>query len=134
MASGKSTFSANTWLDEVLGGSDYTPASTVYVALYTVTPGANGGGTEVSGGSYARVAVTNNSTNWPAASGGVKANGAAITFPTASASWGTVTGFALMDAASGGNELYFGDLTLSKVVSSGDTASFAIGALSITEA
>ncbi len=103
------------------------------VALFTATPSDTGGGTEVSGNAYARVAVTNNATNWPAASAGSKANGAAITFPQATpAGWGVVTQFGIFDASTAGNLLAWGDLTASKTVDALDTVSFAIGALTIT--
>lgn len=133
MAGSKSDFLENELLDHVLGNAAYSAPATTYVALYTAAPTDAGGGTEVSGGSYARVAVTNNDTNWPAASGGAKANGTAITFPTATANWGTVVAFAILDAASGGNLLYWGDLAASKSVDDGDTASFAVGELDVTE-
>jgi len=133
MAGSKSDYLELELLDHVLGGGDYSRPATVHIALYTVAPTDAGGGTEVSGGSYARVAVTNNATNWPAASGGAKSNGTEITFPTATASWGTVVAFAILDAASGGNFLYWGDLTASKTISSGDTARFAVGELDVTE-
>ena len=130
----KGDFLENKVLDHVLGGGDYSRPATVYVALYTATPSDSGGGTEVSGGSYARVAVTNNSTNWPAASGGSKSNGTAITFPTPSANWGTVTSFGILDASSGGNLLYWGALAANKTINNGDAApQFAAGALTITE-
>ena len=133
MAGSKSNYLENAILDHVLGGGDFTRPATVYVALYTVAPTDAGGGTEVSGGSYARVSVTNNATNWPAAASGAKSNGTAITFPTASGDWGTVVAFAILDASSGGNFLYWGDLLSSRVVNNGDTASFAPGTLDITE-
>jgi len=119
-------------LDHVFGGADYTRPATLYVGLYTAAPTDAGGGTEVSGGSYARVAVTNNDTNWPAAAAGAKANGTAITFPTATGDWGTVVAFGIFDADEAGNLLAWADLTVSKAIGSGDTASFAIGALDIT--
>lgn len=123
-------------LDIFLGGASFSASGNVYVALYTSAPTSAGGGTEVSGGSYARAAVANNSTSWPAATGvgpATKANGVAITFPTATASWGTVAAFGIFDAASAGNGLYWGTLTTSRAVATGDTPSFAIGALTITE-
>jgi len=134
MAGSKADYLENELLDHVLGNSAYTAPATVYVALYTVAPTDAGGGTEVTGGSYARVAVTNNATNWPAASGGAKSNGTAITFPTATADWGTVVAMGILDAATGGNLLYWADLTASKTVNNGDTASFAVGELDVTEA
>lgn len=133
MAGSKSDFLELELLDHVLGNAAYSAPATVYVALYTVAPTDAGGGTEVSGGSYARVAVTNNDTNWPAASSGAKANGTVITFPTATAAWGECVAFAILDAASGGNFLYWADLTLNKTVGDGDTAQFAVGDLDVTE-
>jgi hypothetical protein len=132
----KSDYLENALLDHVLGGGDYTRPATVYVGLWTAAlDDASTGSTagEVSGGSYARVAVTNNATNWPAAASGAKSNGTAITFPQASADWGTVTHFAILDAAAGGNILYWGALTNSKTIQNGDTAEFAVGDLDITE-
>lgn len=67
-----------------------------------------------------------------AATGWAIANDGAITFPTASASWGTVTHFGVFDASTAGNLLYWGALTTSKAVGSGDTASFAVGELDVT--
>lgn len=122
-------------LDHVFGAAAYTAPVTIYVGLWTAAlTDASTGSTagEVSGGSYARVAVTNNATNFPAAAAGAKSNGTAVTFPTATASWGTVTYVGLLDAASAGNLLAWADLTTSKTVSSGDTASFAIGDIDFT--
>lgn len=133
MAGSKSDFLENELLDHVLGNAAYSAPATTYVALYTVAPSDTGGGTEVSGGSYARAAVTNNDTNWPAASGGAKSNGTEIEFPTATADWGTVVAFAILDADTGGNFLYWGDLTASKTINNGDTAKFAAGDLDVTE-
>jgi len=133
MAGSKSDYLENAILDHVLGGSDYSRPGTVYVALYTVAPTDAGGGTEVTGGSYARVAVTNNAINFPAASSGSKHNGTAVTFAQATANWGTVVAFAILDALTGGNFLYWGDLTASKSVENGDTAEFAVSGITITE-
>jgi hypothetical protein len=131
---GKSDDLENKLLDHVLGGGDYTRLATVYAALFTAAPSDSGGGTEVSGGSYARVAITNNATNFPAASGGAKANGTEIIFPAPSANWGVVTSFALMSASSGGVILYWGLITPNKTVNNGDPApKFAVGDLDITE-
>jgi hypothetical protein len=132
----KSDYLENALLDHVLGGGDFTRPATVYVGLWTAalddtSDGSTAG--EVSGGSYARVALTNNATNWPAAAAGAKSNGVAITFPQATADWGTVTYFAILDAATAGNILYWGALTASKTIQNGDTASFAVGDLDITE-
>jgi len=131
---GKSDTLENALLDEVLGGTNYSPAATVYVALYTAAPSDSGGGTEVTGNDYARVAVTNNATNWPNASGGAKANGTAITFPPANGgNWGTVTHFGIHDHITNDSLLYWGPVSPNKAVNDGDTASFAIGDLDVTE-
>lgn len=138
----KSDYMENKVLD-ILGGTTFTAPATVYLALYVgaapsdastgTTPA--GGATEVTGGSYARQAVTNNATNWPAASAGSKSNGTAITWATPpSANWGVVVGFAICDALTNGNILYKGAISPAKTINNGDPApSFAIGALVITE-
>ena len=133
MAGSKSDFLENELLDHVLGNAAYTAPATVYIALYTAAPTDSGGGTEASGGSYARKSVTNNATNWPAASGGAKSNGTEITFTTATANWGTVVAFGIFDALTAGNLLYWADLTTNKAVNDGDTAKFNANDLDVTE-
>ena len=134
---GKSQYLEGKLLDHVYGGTAMpAPPATIYVALYTATPLDTGGGTEVSGGSYARAAVTNNATNWPTATGGprTKSNGTVITFPAPTANWGTVPYFGTFDAPTGGNLLHWGSLTTARVINSGDGApNFAVGALDIIE-
>lgn len=128
-----SDYLENELLDHWLGGADYTRAATVYVALFTAAPSDSGGGTEVSGNAYARAAVTNNATEWPAASGGSKSNANAITFTSPSGGgWGNVTHFALFDAASGGNMLAHSALDSAKTINDGDTVEFAASALTVT--
>lgn len=133
MAGSKSNYLENEILDHVLGGGDYPRPATVYVALFTVAPTDVGGGTECSGGSYARVAVANNDTNWPAAAGGAKANGIAIAFPEATGDWGEVVAFGIFDALVAGNLMYWGDITVPKSILTGDTANFPVGDIDITE-
>ena len=120
-------------LDHIFGGADYARPATLYVGLSTTLPSEAGANiSEPSGNGYARVTVTNNATNWPAASAGSKANGADITFPQASGSWGTPGYWFISDAASGGNVLISGAITVPKAIASGDTAKFAIGAIVIS--
>ena len=127
----KSTAYANEILDYLFGSG--SPA-TLYIGLYTDAPNADGtGGTEVAGGSYARAAVTNNATNWPAAALGVKQNANAITFATASANWGTVESAGVFAASSGGVPKYFGNLDTARTVNIGDAFSFAANQFVITE-
>jgi hypothetical protein len=106
MPGSKSNFLELELLDHVLGGSAYAAPGTLHVALFTAAPTDAGGGTEVTGGSYARVAVTNNLTNFPSAN--PKVNGTAITFPLATADWGTIVAFGIFDASTSGNLLYWG--------------------------
>jgi hypothetical protein len=120
-------------LDHLLGGADYARPATVYAGLSTTTPGDDGSNfTEPSGNAYARVAITNNATNFPAAAAGSKSNGTAVTFPQATGAWGTVTHFALYDASSGGNQILWGALTDARVIGNGQTASFAPGSLVVS--
>jgi hypothetical protein len=132
MAGSFSDFTENELLDHLLSAATYTPPANVHVALFTAAPTDAGGGTEVTGGAYARVQVTNNATNFPAAVAGSKSNGTVITFPTATANWGTVVAFALFDAATAGNMLIWADLTTSKAINNGDTARFDAGTLTVT--
>lgn len=118
-----------------------TGPSTTYVALLTAAPTDAGGGTEVTGGSYARVAVTSSLANWAgtqsaasttASSGtsGTTSNNAAITFPAPTAAWGICTHVGVYDASTVGNLLFFSALTTSKTVNNGDAApSFAAAAI-----
>ena len=134
MAGSKSDFLENELLDHVLGNASYTAPTNTYIALFeTTAPTDAGGGQEVTGGSYARVTFANNATNWPAASGGAKSNGVAVTFATATANWGTCLAFGIFDALTSGNLLYWADLTTNKAVNSGDTAKFNIGDIDVTE-
>ena len=125
---GFTTFLQQELLDHIGGNGGYT-APTPYVGLFTAAPSDAGGGTEVTGGSYARV---NANTSFGAASGTTMSNDAAITFTTATASWGTVTHFGIFDASTAGNLLIWAALGTSQAVGSDNTASFAIGELDIT--
>ena len=116
-------------LDHIVGKTAFT-MPTVYVGVSTADPLDDGSGlAEPSGNNYARVATAGG--DWNAASGGATSNANAITFPQASGSWGTVSHFALFDAAAAGNMLPHGSLYESKVVGNGDTLSFAAGDLYI---
>jgi hypothetical protein len=123
----------NKVLDHVFGGPDYTRPATLYIGLSTTTiTDAGGNITEPSGGSYARVAKTNDATNFPAASGGSKSNGTDIDFGTATGDWGTVTDFFIADASTGGNILGYGALAVANHVVNGNLVTFPAGDLDIT--
>ena len=122
-----SNFLENALINATLRNTSYTSPAAVYMGLYTSDPTDANTGTEVSGGSYARVAVT-----MGAPSNGVSTNSAAIEFPQASGSWGTVGWIGILDATSSGNLLYHTALDTSKTISSGDIFKIAIGGLSVT--
>jgi len=122
-----SDYLENKIIDHMLRNQSYTPPTTVYLALFTTATTDAGGGTEVSGGAYARQAVT-----LSAASGGASENSAEISFPQATADWGTITHVALMDAATGGNMLMHTALDESKTVNNGDTFKINAGDLDVT--
>lgn len=106
--------------------------TTLYVALATATGSDAACGTEVTGGSYARVAVTNNATNWagPTTNDGTIKNGIAVTFPAPTANWGVVTEVCVFDASTAGNLYFRVALTTAKTINNGDAApSFAVNAL-----
>lgn len=105
---------------------------TVYVALFTSAPNDAGGGTEVSGNGYARVAVANSTANWPNASGGVKYNASLVTFPTATGSWGTVGWMALMDAETDGNIILHAELASTISPVTGNTPFFDLSSIVVS--
>ncbi len=140
-AASLSDYAENKLVDAVLRAQALGAPATNYIALYTTCPTDSTAGTEVTGGSYARVAVTASLANWAgtqsagsttasSGTGGTTSNNAAITFPAPTANWGVVNCFGVTDATSGGNLWIYASLTASKTVNNGDAApSFAIGAL-----
>lgn len=119
-------------LDHIFKGGA-TPAlsalSTVYVAMYTAVPSDPAAGTEVSGSGYARQAVA--AAGWTRTTSSI-ANNAEVAFPQVTGSAYTVVGWAIMDALSAGNQLYWGDCT-STVMNVGDIPRFAPSALTVSE-
>jgi hypothetical protein len=128
----KANYLSDKQLAMVFGAVTWTPPATLYCALFTVAPTAAGGGTEVTGGGYARVAVTNNITNFSVASQQAT-NLSAIDFGTPSAAWGTIVAGAWFDAASGGNMLYTGPFSPSRVGTSGLNFSIPVNGFIATE-
>jgi hypothetical protein len=122
-----SNFLENALINATLRATTYTSVATVYVSLWTSDPTDAGSGTEVSGGSYARTAVT-----FGAPSNGVTLNSADVTFPTATASWGVVGWIGINDALTTGNLLYHSPLDTSKTIDSGDIFKISTGNLSVT--
>lgn len=135
--SAKSDYLENALLNYIFNAAAMpTLTNGLFLALFTTATDDAAGGTEVTGGSYARVNLARNTTNFPTASGtaGSISNGGLISFPQATAAWGTITHFAIHDAASGGNRLYHGALTSSVAIATSDIFNIAIGALVVTEA
>lgn len=122
-----SNYLENAMINAVLRNTTYTSPSTVYVALFTTDPTDANTGTEVSGNAYQRTAVTFGSP-----SNGVTTNSGAVTFPTATGSWGTVTHIGIMDASTSGNLLFHTPLDTAKTITSGDIFTISTGNLSVT--
>ena len=104
-------------LNSTLNGASFTPVNNPYISLHTADPTDAGTGTEVTGGSYARVA-----SSFPTASGttGIVVSDATATFPTATAGWGAVGWIGLWDSLSGGNMIYHTALDAPKTIDAGD--------------
>lgn len=122
-----SRYLENKILDTFFRGVAVTPPSAVYLALYTAAPTDLGGGTEVSGASYARKAIT-----LSAAANGAVANTAALSFTAAGANFGTITHIGIFDAVTGGNLLTWKAIA-SVVINNGDTIEFPIGAIVVAQ-
>lgn len=124
-------------LNHVFGGTAYTAPSTLYVGVFTSAASDTGPGTEVSGNGYARqsAAFTVSGTSPTTAT-----SSAAIEFPEATGSWGTVTYAGVFDSLTGGNMLAWAELTdpadfvtpLPKTISTGDILRISSGNLKVT--
>lgn len=140
-----SNYLENEIVDHIFRARSYSGPATIYVSLHTGDPGESGASSEVStsGTNYARAALAASASNWKgtgnevtgvdsAGTGGQTKNAVTITFNVPSATWGTVTHFALWDAVSSGNCLGSGALTTAKVINTSDTVSFAADTLTVT--
>ncbi len=130
----KTNYERNRVLNNRYGdGAGYVKPATVYIAAFTAMPTVAGGGTEPVGGAYARVAVTNDATNFPDPVDGVTSNALPINYAQATALWGTVVGGGAYDAPVGGNLQDFAPLQTPRTVNNGDTFGFAVGQLRFEE-
>jgi len=120
-------------INHIFRTGSFTKPTTLAVALFTAAPSDAGGGTEVTGGSYARVAVAPGDANWsaPSAGNGTTDNVGTVTFPQATADWGLATHWGVFDATSAGNLLVWAPLTASRNITTGATPSFGAGALTV---
>ena len=122
---------SNKILNRYFGNVSDTVASTLYLGLSTTAINNDGtGATEPLGGGYARVAVTNNKTNWSNANNGILSNLVELSFPESSASWGTISHVFLSDTI-GGAPIYFDALTTPRAVQAQTTLIFAINTIQI---
>ena len=133
-------------VDHIFRGQTFTKPTSLWVGLCTAAPDDSSIGTEVSGNNYARVEVACSLSTWLATqgstspavassgTGGLTSNAAAVTFPTPSGDWGTVTHWIICDTdgSPAGNLLFWGALSASKTIQSGDDVAFVAGALQIT--
>jgi len=139
-----SDYFENKLVDQIFRAQAFSFPANLHVGLLTAAPSDTGGGTEVTGGSYARVSVACSLANWAgtqaagstsasSGTGGITSNNNVITFPTPSANWGTVTHFGIYDSAIGGsnNLLLWGPLSSSKAIFTSDAVSIQAGQLQI---
>lgn len=115
-----------TILQWTLTNASVTRPTEWYIGLFTAAPGEAGGGTEVSGGSYARQAVTFTVT------GNTASNSSTVNFPVATASWGVITHLAIFDASTGGNQIAYNAVEAPKTITTGDVLSVQTGDLDVT--
>lgn len=116
-------------LDHILSVGAYSMPADIYLGLSVASMAEDASGTELSGSSYARQAIT-----FAAASGGSSASNATVTFPTATGSWGTVAYWSIWDAASSGNMMLHGAFSASKVIGTGDILRVNSGDVTVTAA
>lgn len=122
-------FGENLVLVWLLTAGAATRPTAWWVGLFTAAPSDTGGGTEVSGGAYARQSI---SFSVSGTSPTLATNTAQIDFPTATASWGTITHIGIFDAVTTGNLIWWGALTASKTVAIDDVFRFIAGAIDLT--
>lgn len=122
---GFSDYLENKVLSYVFSGGSFSQPGTKYLALYTTAPTDAGGGTELSGSAYARQSCAFTTT------GNQATNSAAVEWPTATGSWGTVVAVGVFDGSSGSNLLAWNNLTASKTISTGDVFRINAGDLDI---
>jgi hypothetical protein len=128
MAGSFSDYLEDKLLKHAFTNTTYTPAATMYVGLYTAAPTDAGGGTQVSGGSYARTSVTFTVSGTST----LCTNSAAVEFTAATASWGTIVAVGVFDASTAGNLLAWADLATNKTIDTGDIFRIPAGDLDIT--
>jgi len=138
-----SNYLENKLIDHLFRGATFAKPAALWIALFTGAPSDAGGGTEVTGGAYARVALAPSDTNWrptqggaggaSSGTGGLTSNAVAVVFPEPTLDWGTLSHFAIFDAPTGGNLLVWDALLLPRVIIAGDPGpTFPVDALQIS--
>lgn len=130
----KSDYLENKVLDHCLGDGSFTMPAAIYLALCTAVPTDASTGatlTEANYTGYARKQIA--ASDLSAASSGSKTNSSAITFADCTAGSSTVVGFAICDASTNGNVLYWGTVTSKTIDTSNTPATVAASALVVTE-
>ena len=133
-------YTQNKIIDWLFRGQVFAPPATLYFALVTTASSAAANGTEVAGNNYARVAVASSLANWAGTQGagttaassgtsGATSNNGVLLWPTPSASWGTIVGVEVWDAATAGNYLMFAPLPVSKYINPQDVVEFLASTL-----
>jgi len=118
-------------LEMVLNSVTFAEPASTYIALFTAAPNDTAGsGTEVTGGAYARQQIT---ADWTISGTATRAqNASVVTFPVATANWGTIGWVAIFDAVTTGNMLFHGALAATKIVNNSDQLEFPAGQLGVT--
>lgn len=140
-----SNYLENNLIDFLMRAQSFNPGTARYIGLFSAAPSDAGGGTEFSGGSYARAQLDASPTNWrntqnsgtgaSTGTGGQTSNAVVVTFPTPTGNWGVATHFGIFDAPIGGNPLFHNSLGNAKTINNGDPApTFPIDSLVITAA
>ena len=122
-----SNYLENKVLDHTLKTTAYTMPTSLYLGLYTTDPTDTDTGTEVSGGAYTRQTIA-----FSAATSGIASNSSTITFPVATAAWGTVAYVGIRDASTAGNLLYSGTLSVSQTVAIGNQLIFNASQITVS--
>lgn len=122
-----SDYLENEFLDHILRVGSFTMPAGSYLALYLSNPADDNSGSEISGNGYAR-----QSTTWAVASAGSSSNSSQETFTASGGNWGTVTHWAVFDAVSAGNMLFYASLDVARIINNGDSLVFEIGDLTVT--
>lgn len=127
MAGSFTDYMENKVISHALSGAAWTPVTTYYVGLFISSPGETGGGTEATGGAYARQPITFTTT------GSVASNAAQIEFPVSSSDHGAVVDIGLFDAITGGNLVAYNDLSPTKTYNTGETIRITAGSFTVTQ-